>query len=83
VAISVLFGPEVSSDGGMTRYYVVLGAGSLVQAAAALALAVRGARAEVRWEANLARAAVLLALVVLLSGAAVVVGALIHDGPVL
>jgi hypothetical protein len=81
-ALSVLFGPQFSTDGSMTTYYVVMGAGMAAQGVLAVLLAVRAVRSGIAWEANLARAAVLVSAVSLVAGVATVVGAVIHRGPV-
>ncbi|MDH2413118.1 hypothetical protein [Nocardioides sp. CER19] len=79
VGISTLFGPQFASNDSVVGYYVSLGAGSVVQAVVALLLAVRSFRSDVRWEANVGRAAALLAVVALIAGAATILGAIIHQ----
>ena len=82
IGIQVLLRPQLSSEDGITSYYVVLGVAAMAQALLAVPLGLRGFRAEARWEANLGRAAVLLAVVPLLSGAATIVGAIVHGDSV-
>jgi hypothetical protein len=54
----------------------------MAQAILAVALGLRGFRAAARWEANLGRAAVLLAAIPLLSGTATIIGAVVHGDSV-
>jgi hypothetical protein len=78
LGIQVRFGPALSPDDGILSYYLVIGLAAGAQALLALPLGLWGLRAEAAWEVNLARAAVLISVVPLLSCAATIIGAIVH-----
>lgn len=78
LGVQVLFGPELSTDNGITTYYLVLGVAAMAQALLAIPLGLRGLRSEAAWEVNLGRAALLISVVPMLSGIATIVGAVVH-----
>lgn len=78
VGLSTLFGPQFLANGSVVGYYVSLGAGTVVQAVIALVLAARSIRPDARWETNLGRASMLVALVALVGGGTTIVGAIVH-----